>query len=57
LVEVEEKGRDHYVLDCTQYYASEGVCKLEITQPLQRALKTFAAVIAADALLESGAGR
>jgi hypothetical protein len=35
-----------------QYYARDGVCQLELTQSLNRALQTFAAILAADAELE-----
>lgn len=39
---------NHWVLECQQYYGRDGICKLEITQSLERALKTFAALLAAD---------
>jgi len=54
LVEVEWKGPNHWTLSCVQYYARDGLCQLEITQSLNRALQTFAAILAADAELEGG---
>jgi hypothetical protein len=54
LVEVEWKGPNHWTLSCVQYYARDGVCQLEITQSLNRALQTFAAILAAAAELEGG---
>ena len=39
--------------ECLQYYERDGVLKLTITQPLNRALATFAALLAADTQLET----
>lgn len=39
-------------LEIQQYYGRGGQLRLSITQPLDRALKTFAALLAADAALE-----
>ena len=41
-------GGGHYLIECYQYYNSAGVCRLEITQPLERALRTFRALIEHD---------
>jgi hypothetical protein len=47
------EGADgRWTIECEQYYGRDGVCKLEITQPLERALRTFGALLAADALEE-----
>ncbi len=54
LVEVELLGHDHYRLAATQYYCKEGVFEMTITQPLPRALRTFAAALAMDTQVEMG---
>ena len=48
-------SEDHgvYTMECLQYYERDGVLKLTITQPLNRALATFAALLAADTQLET----
>lgn len=56
LVEVTE-DRGVITLDCTQYYCREGILRLTITQPLERALATFAALLQADTRLEVEDGR
>lgn len=49
LVQVTEKAQGHYVLECVQYYCRDGVCRLEITAPLDWALRVFQAALAQDA--------
>ena len=54
-VQVKKLGLNHYTIECDQYYSSNGVCKLELTQDLRRALATFKAVLAEDSKQEDEA--
>lgn len=45
--------RENYLLECVCYYDECSVLKMEITQPLQRALRTFEAALRADNQIES----
>src|SRR5688572_15408478 len=53
IVEVTQHGRwQHFTIECDAFYSSGGICRLEITQHLDRALHTFGALLAADHLQE-----
>src|SRR5882762_2785224 len=54
VVTVVQKAECHYVLEADQYYFPDGKMVLEITQPLERALRTYGALLMADSLIESG---
>lgn len=56
-VTIKKQGKDHYHMSCVEYYSSEGILRLEITQPFDRALNTFALLLRADNRLESGPAR
>lgn len=51
IVTVETLGKDHYRLDLTCYYDSDGKFTLEITNTLEVALYVFAAALVKDAEL------
>ena len=58
LVEVSEDAAGVVTLECAQYYSKDGALRLTITQPLDRALAMFAALLQADMQLElQGGGR
>jgi exonuclease VII small subunit len=48
LIIVEELDKCHFRLESSQYYYKDGILKLEITQPLERALETFRRLLNAD---------
>lgn len=46
------KNAEKYTIECPVYYSSEGVFEMTITQPLHRALRTFAAALKRDTVEE-----
>lgn len=53
LVEVWRLGPELYRLACPIYYAPDGVLELAISQPEERAIRTFVALLRADSELET----
>ena len=45
---------NHYKIEAEMYYCSSGQFEMTITQPLERAIRTFMAAMIADSELETG---
>src|ERR1700736_1083014 len=56
VVEVLEAAPGNYILEADQYYSSFGVLRLTITQPKDRALRMFEALLITDTKLEAAEG-
>lgn len=51
-VTVTEKRPGHFIIEADQYYFKDGICRLEITQPFERAMHTFLGLLRIDDGLE-----
>lgn len=56
-VSVEELENGAFRLHCGIYYSPYGYLQFEVTQPLDRALQMFGALLAVDAVLETHRGK